>query len=145
MPVAVRPAPATAICEICALALPVLVMVTVRVAEEPVLTLPKFTLLVLNVKIPAAATPVPLRAMLAGEFGALLVTVTVPLRLPAVVGEKIALNVVLAPIATVTGVVRPPTLKPAPLAESCEIVSAALPVLVSVNTCDLVCPSRTLP
>src|SRR5215475_5696798 len=110
IPVAVTPAPLNAICEICTLLLPVLVMVTFCVAEEPVFTLPKLTVLVLNVRICVVATPVPLKAMVAGEPGALLVMLTVPLRVPAVVGANTALNVVLAPTAKVLGVTRPFTL-----------------------------------
>jgi len=65
----------------------------------------------------------------------LLVTVTVPEKLPAAVGANFALKVVLAPAATVAGRVRPLTLKPVPLAVNCEIVRAAVPLLVSVNVC----------
>ena len=56
-----------------------------------------------------AATPVPLSATVAGEFGALLAILTVPDRLPAVVGANTALNVTLAPGATVLGTLSPLT------------------------------------
>jgi hypothetical protein len=54
-----------------------------------------------------AATPVPVRATVEGDVGALLVIVIVPGRLPAVAGENAALKVVLAPTATVVGVANP--------------------------------------
>jgi hypothetical protein len=88
---------------------------------------------------------VPLRAIIVGEFGALLVTVTVPVKLPVVVGANFAPNVVLAPAANVAGVVNPLTVKPAPLALRLEIVSEAFPVFVSVKVCDWDWPSATLP
>ena len=92
-----------------------------------------------------ARTPVPVRAIVAGEFGALLAIVTVPFNVPAVVGANTALKVVLAPAATVFGVVKPVTLYPAPLTVSCEMVSVPLPVFVRVNVWDFVCPSTMLP
>jgi hypothetical protein len=52
-------------------------------------------------------TPVPDSVIVAGEPVALLVTVTLPGRLPAVVGLKITLNVVLCVGLSVTGVLAP--------------------------------------
>jgi len=43
---------------------------------------------VLNVRVCVAATPVPLKATSAGELGALLTIVTLPLAFPAVVGAN---------------------------------------------------------
>ena len=124
---------------------PLLVSVTLLELELPAFTLPKLRLVGLADSVTEAAIPVPLNEIVVGEFGALLVIVTVPARFPAVVGANTALNVVLAPAATVLGVASPFTLYPEPLTASCEIVSDALPVLVTVNVCDFVCPSTTLP
>jgi hypothetical protein len=54
-----------------------------------------------------AVTPVPVRAIVAGEPVALLVTVTLPGKLPVVVGLKITLSVVLCVGVSVTGVLAP--------------------------------------
>ena len=84
-----------------------LVIVSLSVEEVPVFTLPNARLLELNEIVCVAATPVPLSATVAGELGALLTIFTVPAKLPAVVGTKTALNVVLPPAATVLGTLNP--------------------------------------
>jgi hypothetical protein len=76
------------------------------------------TLEVLGVQLSVAqcetvSTPVPDTAMF-GELVALLTMLTVPLKLPDVVGSKVTPNVVLCPAANVNGAVKPLTLKPAP-------------------------------
>jgi hypothetical protein len=81
--------------------LPVFVIVSFLVDDVPVLTFPNARLVPLNESVCAVATPVPLRATVVGEFGALLTMLTVPVRLPAVVGANTALNVALAPGASV--------------------------------------------
>jgi hypothetical protein len=101
--------PLTVIEEICTLELPVFVIVSFCVDDDPVFTLPNPILAELNESVRVGATPVPLNATVAGEFGALLATLTVPDRLPAVVGAKVALKATLAPGATVLGMVRPLT------------------------------------
>jgi hypothetical protein len=87
-----------------------LVSVTVFVVEVPAVTFPKLKPVGFADSVTVEATPVPLNATVAGEFGALLETVTVPDRPPAVVGANTALNVVLAPAARLAGVVKPLTL-----------------------------------
>jgi hypothetical protein len=89
---------------------PVLLRMTLFVLELPAFTLPKLKLAGLAEMVTVEATPIPLKEIVAGEFGALLETVTVPVRLPAVVGAKTALKVVLAPAAKVAGVFKPSTL-----------------------------------
>ena len=106
-PLSVYPAPLTLIREICTFELPVFVIVSVFVDDVPVFTLPNARLEELSDKVCVAATPVPLRATVVGEFGALLTMLTVPVRLPAVVGANTALNVTLAPGATVLGILSP--------------------------------------
>ena len=49
-------------------------------------------------------TPVPLSAIESVEFVALLVTVMAPLTVPVTVGAKVAVNVDVAPAASVNGV-----------------------------------------
>ena len=82
-PVSVNPLPLSLICVICTLALPVLVTVTGNCEEVPVFTFPKARLEVLNESVSVAATPVPFNATVAGEFGALLLMLMLPVAEPA--------------------------------------------------------------
>lgn len=52
-------------------------------------------------------TPLPDRGIVAGEPVALLVTVTLPLALPAAVGVKMTLKVMICDGVSVTGVLAP--------------------------------------
>jgi hypothetical protein len=82
-------------------------MVSVNVEGVDVFTLPNARPEELNDSVLVAATPVPLRATVAGEFGALLAIFTVPVKLPVVVGAKTALKETLDPGATVLGTESP--------------------------------------
>jgi hypothetical protein len=124
---------------------PLFVRVTVWELELPALMLPKLSVAGLADSVTVAATPVPVSAMVLGELGALLVTVTVPAALPEVLGANSTLNEAVPPAATVAGVVSPLTLKVPPLTEICEMVRGAVPVFVSTKDCDLVCPWTMLP
>jgi len=97
-------------CEIVTFTFPLFVKVTLLELELPALTLPKATLFGLADSVTDAATPTPLKATVAGEPGAELDIVTVPPRLPALVGANTALNVALPPTAKVLGVESPLTL-----------------------------------
>ena len=108
------------------------VMVSVCVAEDPVFTLPNAKLVALKDSVCVTATPVPVNATVAGEVGALLAMFTEPAKLPAVVGANTALNVAVAPGATLV-VLSPFTEYPAALMVTCEIVSVAVPVFVIVK------------
>jgi len=72
--------------------------------------LPKARLLGFADREVVLATPVPLKEIVAGEPGALLRMLTVPVRVPAVFGANTALSVAVAPAAKVVGAVRPFTL-----------------------------------
>ena len=135
----------TDIRETVTLLLPVLVIVTFLELVPPALTLPNDRLVGLAESVTVAATPVPVNATAFGEFGALLVRLTLPVRLPAVVGANTTLNVAVPPAVIVAGAFKPLTLYPVPLAEIREMVSAAVPVFVTVKLCDLVWPSMTFP
>ena len=96
--------PLTDACEMLRLDPPVLVSVTVCDCLAPSATLPKFSLTGLSVSCPGAvATPVPESGRLTAPLDALLVTVSVPLKVPAAVGENLMLIAVLCPAAIVTG------------------------------------------
>lgn len=116
--------------EICTFELPVLVMVTPLVDEEPMLTLPKFRFVALNERVSVAATPVPLRTKDVGEPTALLTRDRFPLTEPATVGLNTTLNVLVEPALTESGKVRPVVLKATPVKFACVMVRSALPGLL---------------
>jgi hypothetical protein len=121
--------------------------VTVEVIDPvlPTFTFPKLRVELLSPRTRVEATPVPLREIVSGEFGALLTSVTDPVTLPAALGPNTALNVVDWPAAMFTGAVIPEVLKPAPATVTEEIVTVALPLFVSVTVCELLVPVVTLP
>ena len=92
-----------------------------------------------------AAVAVPASDTLSVGFVASLATVKVPVGLPAVFGAKTTLNDLLAPAARVNGVVTPLTLKPVPVAETCETVTVVPPPLVMVSESVWLWPTVTLP
>lgn len=87
----------------------------------------------------------PLRAIVEGEFVALLTTVTLPERLPAEVGAKVTLKDVDCPAARVRGRVIPLVLKPVPVALICETETLEFPVLEILTLCVAVVPVARLP
>src|SRR5439155_1738351 len=90
--------------------------------------------------------PVPDRGIVWGLFGALSLSVTAPVRVPAAVGVKFALIVQLAPAATVLPQVPSPAKWKSPLiAKPLLNVSVELPLLVTVTNCvALVVPTAWL-
>ncbi len=90
-PVMLKPVPKTLAAEMVTLAVPELLNVKVCVPLLPTSTLPKLKLEGLAVSVPC--TPVPLKAIVAGEFVALLATLTLPVTLPAAAGAKATLRV----------------------------------------------------
>ncbi len=90
-PVMLKPVPEVLAAEIVTLAVPELLNVKVCVPLLPTSTLPKLKLEGLGVSAPC--TPVPLKAIAAGEFVALLATLTLPVTLPAAAGAKATLRV----------------------------------------------------
>jgi len=92
-----------------------------------------------------ACTPVPVKLMAEGDPVALLVTVTDPVKLPAVVGSNVTLKVRLCVGASVTGTLAPLRLYAEPLRLICEICTLAFPVLVTVTFCEADAPVFTLP
>lgn len=99
----------TLTCESVTLVFPPLEIVTLLDVEPPAFTFVKLRLVGLADSVTDAAVPAPLRDKTFGEFGALLTRLTVPARLPPVVGANKTLNVVLLPEAIVAGVAKPLT------------------------------------
>ena len=89
----------------------------------------------------AGVTAVPLTEMAKLGFDAFDVTVTVPGNVPAEVGAKVTVNVVLCPGVKVTGGVIPETVNPAPDSPIAEIVALVPPVFVIVSVWFEVCPT----
>ena len=90
-PVMLKPVPEALAAEMVTLAVPELLSVKVCVPLPPTSTLPKLKLEGLAVSVPC--TPVPLNAIVAGEFVALLATLKLPVTLPAEAGAKVTLRV----------------------------------------------------
>jgi hypothetical protein len=102
------------ICDIVTFEFPVSVSVTLCCAELPVFTLPKLRLVELNESVDTAATPVPLKAIVLGEVGALLISDTLPVTLPAACGPNCTLNVLAAPGLIESGKLNAPVVNPLP-------------------------------
>jgi hypothetical protein len=143
IPVVLKPAPVTVTEEIVTVALPPFVRLMVCELFVPVVTLPKAA--VVGVADNCGCVPVPLREIVSGELGALLMTVIVPVTLPAALGPNTALNVADFPAPMVTGAAIPEVLKPAPEAVTEEIVTVAPPPFVRLMLCELFVPVATLP
>ena len=110
MPDTLKSLALTEIVETVKLLLPLFVMLTFLELLLPALTFANDTFVGFVVSVTAAATPVPAKETAFGEFGALLVMVTLPANVPAVVGANNTLKVALAPAAIVAGVLSPLTL-----------------------------------
>ena len=111
----------------------------------PTRTLPKLKLVVLGVSWSVWATPLADKAIVAGEFVALLMTETLPVTLPAVSGVKVMVKLALCPAAKVSGTAKPVAVKPAPDTATCETLTLLLPVFVSTTVCEPLPPTSTLP
>src|SRR5437870_2957049 len=127
-PLMLKPAPVTGPCAMVKLALPELVKVRLCTPVLPTSTLPKLTLA--GVTESCGCTPVPLRAMVLGELGALLTSETLPDTLPVAVGANCTLKVLDCPAGRVRGRVGPGMQRPAPVKVPCATVRLALPALV---------------
>jgi len=145
MPLAAKPVPDTVTPEIVTFEFPLFVTVEVIDPVLPTFTFPKLRVELLSPRTRVEATPVPLREIVSGEFGALLTSITDPVTLPAALGPNTRLNVVVLPAPIVTGAVIPVVLNPAPETVTEEIVTVALPPFVSVTVCELLVPVVTLP
>jgi len=144
-PLRVNPAPLSVICVTVTLEFPVFVTVTFCVEELPVFTFPKLRLVVLNESDCVAATPVPVSAINAGEFGALLTTVILPLAEPAAVGENCTVKFAEPPAATFKGSANVPVLKLPPATLTWVTVRVPVPEFSNWMDCVLGVPTVTFP
>lgn len=107
-PLTLYPVPVAEACETVTVDPPELVIVSESVLFWPTFTLPKLNGEVVAVSDPTA-TAVPDNETVSEGFDASLVTVNVPVGVPAVVGANTTLNDLLAPAAKVNGTVTPLT------------------------------------
>ncbi len=142
-PLKAKPAPVRVACETLRLALPGLLKVIVCVLPRPTVTFPKLTLA--GTTEICGCTPAPESTIVAGEFVALLATLTLPDALPGAVGANCALKVLDCPGARENGKVKPLMAKPAPVTLPCEIFKLAVPELVKVTVWALAVPTITFP
>ena len=92
-----------------------------------------------------ACSPEPVSEILVGEFPALLVIATDPFAVPDAVGANVTLRVALWPGESIWPEDNPLVLKPAPEMLMLEIVTDAVPELVTVDERLAVLPMMTLP
>jgi len=93
----------------------------------------------------ADATPVPDRAMVIGEFLALLLIVRLPAKFPVVKGVNVARTEVNCLGPTTRPEALPLAVNPAPETETPEIITLELPVLVSITVCTALLASPVCP
>jgi hypothetical protein len=96
-PLTLNSPPGALTVEIVTFEFPVFVNDTVCVVLLPTVTLLKFRLVELAVKVKVAATPVPVKLMAVGELGALLTIDILPDAAPTTVGRKATVIVAFAP------------------------------------------------
>ena len=89
--------------------------------------------------------PVPETPMVAGEFVASLLMATLPVTAPAVVGANCTVTVADWFGVSIWPTFTPLALKPAPVTFRLEMVTFALPLLVSATLSELLLPSLTVP
>ena len=133
-PVMLKPFPEGVACEMVTLAVPELIRVMVWELRVPTATSPKLALGGTTESCGWSGwTPMPLRAIVVGEFRALLTSETLPVMLPVLAGAKTTLKLVFCPGVRVRGRLSPPTLRPLPETLAWETVPLALPELVMVK------------
>jgi hypothetical protein len=113
-PVSVKPVPVIETLEIVTFELPVLVRVAFKRPLLPIFTVPKLRLTGFDARSLVAVAAVPLKGIVSGDPGALLVSKIEPFRGPEPVGANVAEKVVLLPAAIDAGTVRPVMENPVP-------------------------------
>lgn len=133
------------ICEMARSAVPLLRIERAWVEDAPLSTFPKAILVGEGVATGAIATPVPDNVTALTLASVLLVTVMLPVTLPAVVGANFTDPATLCPGAMVSGKVKPVTLKPAPEVAICVTDRFAVPVFERVSGLVDEAPTLMLP
>lgn len=107
--------------------------------------MPKFKVVGLTVNCSVGLTPVPVREMVIGEPGALLVRVMLALAAPVAVGAKVTAKLELLPALMVSGTVRPLIVKAPDEIVAWVIVRLAVPEFVKLIVSEALLPVFTLP
>jgi hypothetical protein len=89
--------------------------------------------------------PRPDTEIVAGEFAALLVTVTLPVAFEVAEGANVKSSVAVCPAVNTWPVETPTAVNPAPERLTFEMVTSEFPLFVSVMPCTLLVPTLTLP
>jgi hypothetical protein len=131
IPLTVNPAPLMPTCDTVTVDPPVFVTVSDNTCLLPTVTVPKFRLVGFAPTAPCAI-PVPDNGSDRDGLGASEVIVTLPVALPAVSGENVAVNVAVCDALSARGVVMPLSLNPVPVTEACEMLTVAAVLFVSV-------------
>jgi hypothetical protein len=126
-------------------ALPVLVNVTFWVALPPTLTLLKATVEGPIVICACVVVPEPLRLIVSGEPGALLVIETLPLEDPATVGAYVTVNEVVWPGFRLAGAAHSVRVNPVPVMLWAVIETGAVPLFDRVTGTEPLAPTTTPP
>src|SRR5260370_23999464 len=83
--------------------------------------------------------------MESGEFAAVLTTDALPEALPATVGVNVTPKLAVCPADNVMMGAEPLSVKPVPVTLTCEMLTAELPVFVSVKLCVALALRASLP
>jgi hypothetical protein len=129
--------------EIVTFVVPVFVSVTPSELLLPTSTLPKSTLVVLELSATVDPVALPLTEIASGVLEALFVSAIEPDAFPAELGANTTLNVAFWPAAMLIGSVSPDVLKPAPVTFAPEIVTLPVPPFCNVMVCELLEPAAT--
>ena len=143
-PLTVKTAPATLAWDMVTVDPPVFVTVSDLLLLLPTCSLANERLVGFAANVPGDS-PVPDRGTLRLGFDPLDVTLRLPLAAPPAAGANATVNGVLCPAFSVTGIVSPLRLKPAPLAVAAVMVRPVSPELVSVPESDFEFPVCTPP
>lgn len=138
--------PVTVACEIFTVVPPVLVTVSQLLLVPPIWILPKLRLVGFADNDPGVgATPVPESGKLTLPCAPFVAKVTLPLKLPALLGAKVRVAEVLPLACSVIGSAMLLMVNPAPLSVACSMVRSAGPLLEMVTLFVWLDPILTLP
>lgn len=123
---------------------PEAVSVAAIVLLDPTATLPRVAVVGETASVPVAS-PVPDKGTVSVLVAALEVRTKLPVSVPAAVGSNLTVKVTLCDASRVKGTVMPVSLNPVPLVLAEEMVTAALPTLLTVSVTLLALPDFTVP
>lgn len=141
----VMPVPVAVIPEIVTLELPVFVRLTASISLLPTASFPKLRLVGDAEIVRVSAIAVPLMLNVNTVAPELLLSVTIPVSVPVVVGANFSVKSLVPPAGSVNGVVSPLVVKPVPLSVALEMVTLPVPPFFNCTDWVLLAPTGTLP